>query len=89
MQNYFCIIFDGSFKFLQEVIPLLKENMASDCSCELLNRIRHYVGELVLSREKEHVRVKPVYLSDEIYNSGCDSCSLTGQLYLSKNCPCE
>ena len=40
---------------VQEVIPLLKENMSSVCSSELLQQIRQLVVSLVLAQEKEQV----------------------------------
>lgn len=55
------LIISDNILFWQEVIPLLKENMANDCTCEMLARIRQYVGGLVLSKEKEHVRTNVLF----------------------------
>ena len=41
---------------LQEVIPLLKEHMASPCSAELLQQIKQLVISLILDQLKEQVK---------------------------------
>lgn len=41
----------------QEVIPMLKENMTTSCSSQLLQQIKQLVMGLVLAQLKEQVHV--------------------------------
>ena len=43
------------FPSLQEVIPVLKENLHSECTPDLLSHIRQYVMSLILIQEQRQV----------------------------------
>ena len=55
----------------QEVIPILKANMAASCCPSLLDQIKNTVLDLVLKKEKERVRKNVVTCGRYRYMAHC------------------